>query len=253
MIDSNPFFSAANFSALLAIPGDLYIANNLQFLSANFMRVTRIDGSLSLINNNVFTSVVLSSLTMIVGQLVFNNNPRFPQLVTPKLGCQPCTTPACWTMYMDALICPVIVGDRAIRESSATNLTNPVLTRAEGYLNMESNVMLIRVEFASLTFVGGPLEIQRNNMLTRVDFTSLTYVGGYLYVAGSPALTFASLPRLSRVQSWIAFCQNAPSFVIPNPASGTAAPPGLTSVTYKGQLACSLQNGSGVCAAVTCP
>jgi hypothetical protein len=133
-------------------------------------------------------------------------------------------------MYMDARICSVIVGNRYIFSSSATSLVNPALTRAVGFLNINSN-----------------------SLLTRVDFASLSYVGGYLYIYENPALTFASLPRLSRVQSRIYFCLNAPSFRIPNVASGTAAPPGLTSVMYTGQAECYLQQGSGACATVTCP
>jgi hypothetical protein len=104
-----------------------------------------------------------------------------------------------------------------------------------------------------LTRAEGTLEIFDNNMLTRVDFADLTYVGGFLQMRDNPALTFASLPRLSQVQAQIWFCHNAPSFVIPNPASGTAAPPGLTSVSHKGQASCRLQQGSGACATVTCP
>jgi hypothetical protein len=131
---------------------------------------------------------------------------------------------------MDALSCSIIVGDRVIRASTATNLTNPVLTRAEGYL-----------------------VVYTNNMLTRVDFASLSYVGGALDINSNPTLTFGSLPRLSQVRGTFGICQNAPSFVIPNPASGTAAPPGLTSVTRKGQPNCYFQNGSATCAIGTCP
>jgi hypothetical protein len=131
---------------------------------------------------------------------------------------------------MDALNCSVVVGDRYIYQSSATSLVNPMLTRAGGYL-----------------------DIQQNNMLTRVDFASLSFVGGYLLIRFNAALMFASLPRLSQVQDQIYFCQNAPSFVIPNPASGTAAPPGLTSVSSKGQAVCNLQQGSAACATVICP
>ncbi len=134
-------------------------------------------------------------------------------------------------MYMDALSCSVVVGDRAIRFSTATSLTNAVMTRAEV-----------------------SLWISDNDMLTRIDFASLTYVGGYLEIAANPTLTLVSLPRLSQVQREIRFCLNAPSFVIPNVASGTAAPPGLTSVQYKGQAECYLQQGSGACyGGETCP
>jgi hypothetical protein len=132
--------------------------------------------------------------------------------------------------FADMLSCMVVVGDRGIFQSSATNLTNPVLTRAEGYL-----------------------DINTNNMLTRIDFASLSYVGGFLQIAGNSALTFASLPRLSQVQQQIYICQNAPSFVIPNFASGTAAPPGLTSVRFKGQFMCFLQQVSETCNLVNCP
>jgi hypothetical protein len=133
-------------------------------------------------------------------------------------------------MYMDALICPVIVGNRIIQASTATNLANPVLTRAEGYLR-----------------------IRNNNRLTRIDFASLSYIGNYLIIQGNPTLTFATLPRLSQVQNEIFFCENAPSFIIPNAASGTAAPPGLTSVQLKGQFLCQLRDGSAICITVTCP
>ncbi len=156
---------------------------------------------------------------------------------------------------MDALICPVIVGNRRITESSsATSLTNPVLTRAEGYFNIQRNGMLTSINFASLTHVGGFLQITGNSMLTRFDFASLSYIGSYLYIANNPALTFANLPSLSQVQANILFCRSAPSFIIPNPVSGTVAPPGLTSVLWKGQLRCRLQNGTGACnGADTCP
>ncbi len=155
-------------------------------------------------------------------------------------------------MYVDALICPVIVGDRRIQSSLATSLFNPVLTRAEGYLYIRSNNVLARVDFASLSYVGS-LHIQTNNVLTRVEFASLTYIGDYLDITDNNALTFASLPRLSQVQREIGFCLNAPLFVIPNPASGTAAPPGLTSVQLKGQVACRLQPSSLGCSFRTCP
>jgi hypothetical protein len=70
----------------------------------------------------------------------------------------------------------------------------------------------------------------------------------------NPALTFASLPRLSQVQLGLSFCENNNVFRIPSAASGTAAAPGLTSVLYKGQAACYLQQGSGLCNnIVTCP
>jgi hypothetical protein len=232
LIVSNPFLSAANFSTLLAIPGDLYIANNMQLQSASFMRVTRIDGSLSLIKNNLLTSVVLSALTAILGQLMLSNNPQLLPLVT-KLSCQSCAlnTAAC-SGFTDALSCSVILGDRFIIESSVTSLTNPALTRAVGWL-----------------------DIQGNNDLTRIDFASLSYVGGYLNIANLRALTLASLPLLSQVQSYINFCQNNNAFLIPSPASGTAAWPGLTSVIYKGQPNCFLQHGSNSCgfSRVTCP
>jgi hypothetical protein len=232
VIDSNPILSTANFSALLAIPGDLYIANNLQFLSANFMRVTRIDGSLSLINNKVLTSVVLNALTAIVGQLAYSASHRItaPDLLTINgLGFRECNATSRYA-FSDVLHCSRILGDRFIYQSSAVSLVNPVLTRAEGYLR-----------------------IQENSIFTRVEFTSLTYVGGDLTIYYNPALTFASLPRLSQVQREITFCQNAPSFFIPNAASGTAVP-GLTSVMHKGQAFCNLQNGSGACnVAATCP
>ena len=134
-------------------------------------------------------------------------------------------------MYMDTLICSIIVGDRFISMSSATSLVNPVLTRAEGLL-----------------------DIQSNNVLTRIDFASMSYVREYLYVGSNPALTFASMPRLSQVQGHIRICKNAPSFVIPNVASGTAAPPGLMSVQFKGQASCIISNGStSPCPSVTCP
>ncbi len=123
------------------------------------------------------------------------------------------------------------VGSLYIISTTATSLVNPVLTRAEGYL-----------------------WISDNDMLTRVDFASLSYVGGELRILYNSALTFASLPRLSQVQREIIFCRNAPTFVIPNPDSGTAAPPGLTSVQHKGTANCFLQNGSASCiTAVTCP
>jgi hypothetical protein len=241
VMDSNSFLSAANFSALIAIPGDLYIANNLQLLSANFMRVTRIDGSVSLINNKMLTSVVLSALTTIGGQLVYSNNPQLTGVLTPMLMSYAGRAYASTVIgglcasgddstFTDALSCSIIVGNRIIRESFAAFLVNPVLTRAEGVLN-----------------------IQQNNMLIRVDFASLTYVGGYLYIRDNSALTFATLPRLSQVQGQIYFCQNAPSFRIPNAASGTAAPPGLTSVGFKGTVNCFFQQGSGGCSLVTCP
>jgi hypothetical protein len=134
--------------------------------------------------------------------------------------------------YMDALICPVIIGHRTIIRSSAISLDNHVLTRAEGFL-----------------------DINNNNILTRINFSSLSYVGGFLQVAVNPALTFASLPFLSQVQSNINFCQNNSVFRIPNPDSGTAAAPGLTSVLAKGTHNCFYQNGSETCtnAFVTCP
>ncbi len=133
-------------------------------------------------------------------------------------------------MYLDVLICPVIVANRDILDSAATDLTNPVLTRADGYLTIESNYVL-----------------------TRFDFASLSYVGEYLGILRNTALTFASLPRLSQVQGAIYMCDNAPSFVIPNHASGTAAPPGLTSVLYKGTDNCFFQEGSVTCHDVACP
>jgi hypothetical protein len=155
-------------------------------------------------------------------------------------------------MYLDALICPVIVGNRRIVQSSATSLVNPVLTRAEGFLRIQDNSMLTRVDFPSLSIVRGYLSIS-SQILARVDLAALTYIGADFYIHGNPSLTFASLPRLSQVQGAMAFCQNAPSFVIPNAASGTAAAPGLTSVGFKGTGNCQLQNGSGACVLVTCP
>ncbi len=242
IIESNPFLFATSFSALLAIPGDLYIANNQQFLSANFMRVTRIDGSLSLINNKVLTSVVLSALTTIGGGLFYDYNPqlarlfpmpsnvRYTVLSSNCASSSECSSGRCWTMSTDVLSCSVIAGGRSIEGSSASSLVNPVLTRAEGWLY-----------------------IQDNKVLNRIDFAALTYVGGLLAIQFNPALTFASLPRVSQVQEQIYFCQNAPNFRIPNAASGTAAPPGLTSVLFKDQAECNLQQGSASCATVTCP
>jgi hypothetical protein len=247
VIESNPLFSAAYFPELLSIPGDLYIANNFQFLSANFMRVTHIDGSLSLINNNLLTSVVLNALAAIVGQLVYSNNPQMTGVLAPMLvsysgrayasaviggQCESCQSSLCYTMFIDTLSCSVIVGGRVIAGSSATSLVNPVLTRAEGFL-----------------------DIFGNNMLTRIDFPYMSSVRDYLNIRSNSALTLASLPRLSQVPYSINICANAPSFVIPNPASGTAAPPGLTSVVYKGSTTsfCYFQNGSTACAQSTCP
>jgi hypothetical protein len=241
VIDSNPFLINSNQSSLLLVTANIYIANNMQLLSADFMRVTHIDGSLSLINNSVLTSVVLSALTTIVGQLVYSNNPQMTGVLTPMLvsfdgliigQCAKCTlnTPACGG-FTDAMSCSVILENRYISGSSATSLVNPVLTRAEGFLS-----------------------INNNNMLTRIDFATLSYVGGNLQIYNIPTLTFASLSRLSQVLGQITICQNAPSFIIPNPASGTAAPPGLTSVLYKGNASsCYFQQGSGGCALVTCP
>jgi hypothetical protein len=232
VIDSNPFLSAANLSALLSITGDLYIANNLQFLSANFMRVTRIDGSLSLINNNVLTSVVLSALTAIVGQLLYSGSHRItaPGLLTINgLGFGQCVG-FVGSDFSDVLHCSRISGGREISSSTAISLVNPVQTRADGFLYIRSNNILNRIDFASLSFVGDALDITKN-----------------------PALTLVSLPRLSQVQGVIYLCQNAPSFVLPNVASGTAAPPGLTSVSSKGFANCCLQQGSTAFVLVTCP
>jgi hypothetical protein len=148
--------------------------------------------------------------------------------------CISCIDVTCQAIFMDVLLCPVIIGNRFISQSSATSLVNPVLTRAAGFLNINSNTMLTRVDFEALTFIGGFLAMQTNRFLT-----------------------FAFLPRLSQVEERILFCENAHSFVIPNAASGTAAPPGLTSVQHKGQTCCPncrLQQGSGVCGAfVICP
>ncbi len=170
----------------------------------------------------------------------------------------PC--PGCLEYYEscnnnELLVCPVILGDRVIYNSPVTSLANPVLTRAEGDLNIRENIMLMSVDFASLSFVGGVLRFRENSILTQVDFASLSYVGGKLEIYSNPALTFASLHRLSHVQAQIYFCENEPSFVIPNAASGTAAPPGLTSVLYKGSTStfCLFQNSSDSCAFVTCP
>jgi hypothetical protein len=151
------------------------------------------------------------------------------------------------------LTCSVIVDDRDIYYSPATSLITPILTRAEARLDISYNDFLTRVDFASLGFVGSHLRVNGNAMLTRVDFASLSYVGGYLTIFQNSALTFASLPRLSQVQDVIYFCSNAPTFVIPNPDSGTAAP-GLTSVQHKGTSSCFFQNGSETCDnLVTCP
>jgi hypothetical protein len=134
---------------------------------------------------------------------------------------------------LEVLICPVITGDRGIYVSTATSLVNPALTRAEG-----------------------KLDISYNTMLARIDFASLSFVGGLLGIIDNPALTLASLPRLSQVQGRIFICQNAHSFVIPNPMDGTAAAPGLTSVEYKDSTTdmCLLSQGPGACGPpVTCP
>jgi hypothetical protein len=197
------------------------------------MRVTRIDGSLSLINNKVLTSVVLSALTTIVGQLGYSMNPQFWRITAPALSsfdgrmigqCASCTSGSCLSMFTDALSCSLIVGDRYITGSSATSLINPVLTRSVGSLN-----------------------IYINSVLTRVEFASLSYFGGFLSINDNHALTLVSLPRLSQVQREIHFCQNGPTFLIPSPAFGTAAPPGLTSMEFTATRNCYFQQGSGAC------
>jgi hypothetical protein len=186
----------------------------------------------------VLTSVVLNALTTIGGQLVYRMNPAFWRITAPALvSFDGRTIGHCdggsGAFFTDALSCSTIVWDRSIQESFATSLVNPVLTRTEGFL-----------------------DIRDNSALIRVDFASLYYVGGYLVIAGNPALTFASLSRLSQVQGNLGFCLNAPSFAIPNAVSGTAAPPGLTSVAFKGSTTtfCDFQQGSGACNnVVTCP
>jgi hypothetical protein len=155
---------------------------------------------------------------------------------------------------MEILSCSVIAGDRDIQSSSATSLTNSALKRAEGNIYIYNNNMLTNVDFSSLSSVSGYLYIQVNEILTCIHLASLSYVSGLLAIAANPALTFASLPRLSHVQLQILFCQNAPSFIIPNQASGTAALPGLTSEYYKGQDLCYLKQGSDSCGDYdTCP
>jgi hypothetical protein len=146
---------------------------------------------------------------------------------------------------MDVLNCPVIEGDRSIFGSSATSLVNPALTRAEGYLSIQANNALTRVNFPSLTHIGGGLQILDNGVLTHVDFASLSSVGGSLQILFNNALTFASFPLRTEVQSNIAFCQNNAAFLYPR---------GLTSTQYKEQEYCVLQNGAGPCGTfVECP
>jgi hypothetical protein len=179
------------------------------------------------------------------------------QIVSPSC-------PACANSYDDRvpcnheelLICPAIAGDRHMYDSSITSLVNSALTRAEGDLSIFNNDMLSRIDFPSLSYVGGYISTSQNAVLTRVDLASLSYIGTYLVMQINPVLALASLPRLSHVQRDIVICLNGPSFVLPNPASGTAALPGLTSVQLKGQSRCYLQNGTGNCDApnqVACP
>jgi hypothetical protein len=230
-INNNSLLASANFQSLLRIPGEVYIANNLQLLSANFMRVTRIDGSLSFVDNMLLNSVNLSVLTTIVGSLLYSNNPRFARITAPVLvsfdgrnvgQCSGCTTTAC-SGFLDMLSCSTVLGSRTVFQSSVTMINNPVLTRAAGYFEFDVNRSLLRLDFASLSFIG--------------DFFGITRC--YL-------LTFASFPKLSRVQGELYFCDNHPTFLIPSAALGTAAPPGLSSVS-SGSASCWFQNGTGTC------
>ncbi len=136
--------------------------------------------------------------------------------------CPACSNPSCWTKFLDVLTCPVIAGSRIIEATSATDLTNPALTRAQG-----------------------TLYISANNALTNVDFASLSYVGGFFAIRDNNALTFVSVPSLSQLQKEIFICNNHGDFLVP---------PALGSVEFGGQDKCYVENGSGACGTfVTCP
>jgi hypothetical protein len=166
----------------------------------------------------------------------------------------------------------VIVGHRTVASSSPSSIVNPILTRAEGGFLIRASHFLLRLEFDALTYVGGDFEFERlhqlprlrlpvlsfvidglavfdNPVLSSVQFPSLTFLGTRLAFQFNDALTYVSVPMLSQVLHGIYFCSNAPSFVIPNPAMGTAASPGLNSQAedVKGQRACILQAGNGTC------
>jgi hypothetical protein len=174
--------------------------------------------------------------------------------------CPSCTNSTCRTAFTDALICPVIAGDRIIQGSIATSLVNPALTRAEGYLRIQTNSMLARLDLPSLTYIADYLSIF-NNILTRIDFASLSFIGDSFRIQGNsqltfyglpsltyigdsfgtynnPSLTVAFLPLLSQVQNKIEVCQNHASFMVPH---------GLTSVQLKDQIQCQIQQGSDAC------
>ena len=185
---------------------------------------------------------------------------------------------ACWTHFTDLQTCSYISGDRLIYVLSATQLSSSLLQFTDGYLDIQSNGTLTRIDFPSLSSVGGTLQISShtaltsidlpsltsvgehlyintNTALTRIDFPSLGAVGGNLFMYSNSMLTDLHLPKLIKIVSYIYFCQNHASFRIPS--GPPDAPSGGLVVTgqYKGRNSCYLQQGAGLCSGlnVICP
>ncbi len=167
--------------------------------------------------------------------------------------CTACESPSCYSGYSDLLSCTLVPGTRYLVSSTLVNLRNPLLTRIQTNFQAYDNSKLALVDFPVLTRIG-TLTIHDNPLLTYVSCASLATVQGSLRLRYSSSLTYATFPKLSLVSSTVDFCQNSGSFIVPNPTSGTALSPGLTSGTYKGQSQCFYGNGSASCTSyVTCP
>jgi hypothetical protein len=132
-------------------------------------------------------------------------------------------------------------------------ITADVLARVGGDLSIRSNDELTSLNFPALTYVGINFYVQYNGRLSNIRFSALRTIVSNFDLRYNFVLTLASVPNLSAVGSYILICSNSNSFIIPNPAVGTSASPGITSMTLKGQVVCYNRNGSNGCFYDPCP